>query len=506
MALHEAQRQPGASASSHQAGSTLSAVHSPPADANDGAQQQHSSTAEQLHSSPPQQQQAPKPGASPPAESVTLPQRVGTQNAEANHSSQQEGTVQQQQAKLSGVSTPTGPSLPGSMTKQDPQQQLLQQLAAQAGFQLVSPPSQSAGGVAAHAGGMHQADQNTPVQAPLPHQHEWPAAYGHAGVSQGLGPELGHHGLLQQLGQDLQSSAMQIASMQQQQVQQQSRLPAWAQQALMPDPTPPMPASTTFYGTLGANLAHSMHALHASPAHSMPGQYASAAHMHEQYNSSGLRASQTGGSWNQPPWQQQQQQPQQWGLHDYPTQQYSNMTPVRNLAHIAVQGFGVYSSSPLDSSSSPAAASWLFNHGGVDTGTPATPQGRQASPMDQSQAGDTAALHSHGRGPSQQGSWSGSLPDVVHDKHLGMGKEPPVSVLEPYQAETGLPLVLSGGSSGVSSPVRESGHLESLLEVNNRFEAAMGRARAQLQVSLHSACNRWINISGRIMTRQAQRC
>lgn len=416
--------------------------------------------------------------------------------------------MQQQQAKLSGVSTPTVPSLPSSVTKQDPQQ-----LAAQAGFQLVSPPSQSAGGAAAQAGGMHQADLHTPVQAPSPHQHEWPAAYGHPGVSQGLSLELSHPGLLQQLGQDLQSSAMQLASMQQQQqqhVHQQSRLPAWAQQALLPDHTPPMPPPTSFYGTPEASLAHSTHALHASPAHTLPGQYVSAAHMHEQYNLSGLRASQTGGSWNQPPWQQQQQQPQQWGLHDHPTQQYSNMTPVRHLDHSVLQGSGVYSSSPLDPRTSPTTAFWPLGHGGVDMGTPATPQGRQASPMGQSQAGNAGVLHSHGRGPPQQGSWGGSLPGVMHDdmhdEHLDMGKGPPVSAPDPYQAEIGVPSVLSGGSSGVSSPLRESGHLESLLEVNNRVEAAMGRARAQLQVSLHSAYNRRINLSGRIMTSTCHTC
>lgn len=490
LALHEAQRQPEPT---DQADSGPSASHSPPADPHPCPQQQDDNTAEQLHPSQPPQhsshQRTPQPGKSPPAESVTLPQRLETQDAEAAHSPQQEGTVQPQQA-ASG--TPTATCLPGSMTKQDPQQQLLQQLAAQAGFQLVSPPSQSAG-PAAQAGGMHQAEQGTPVQASLPHQQQqWPAA--HAGVSQGLSLELSHHGLLQQLGQDLQSSAMQIASMQQQQqVQQQSRLPAWAQQALLPDHTPPATPPASYYGMLGVNPPHSMHALHSSPAHGLPGHYLSAAHTHEQFGSGGLRASQTGASWGLPAWHQQQQpqQPQpQWELHDQHTQQFSDMTPLGNLDNSAMQGSGAYSSSLLDPRSSPGTAFWPLGHGGVDISTPATPQGWQASPMrgGQSQAGTAAPLHSHSGGPQQQGSRGGSLPGARHDEHLEIAmavNQPSLSVLDPNQGEVGVPSVLSRGSSGVSSPLRESGHLESLVEVNSRVEAAMGRARAQLQVSLN---------------------
>ncbi|KAL0054091.1 hypothetical protein WJX82_003615 [Trebouxia sp. C0006] len=59
----------------------------------------------------------------------------------------------------------------------------------------------------------------------------------------------------------------------------------------------------------------------------------------------------------------------------------------------------------------------------------------------------------------------------------------PGSVQGSAQGNAWMPPVLSGASSGLSSPLRESGHLESLLEVNSRVEAAMDRARAQLQGS-----------------------
>lgn len=63
----------------------------------------------------------------------------------------------------------------------------------------------------------------------------------------------------------------------------------------------------------------------------------------------------------------------------------------------------------------------------------------------------------------------------------------PGSVQGSAQGNEGMPSVLSGGSSGLSSPLRESGHLESLLEVNSRVEAAMDRARAQLQAGTTSS-------------------
>ncbi len=74
------------------------------------------------------------------------------------------------------------------------------------------------------------------------------------------------------------------------------------------------------------------------------------------------------------------------------------------------------------------------------------------------------------------------------------------------QGGPGMPPVLSGGSSGLSSPLRESGHLESLLEVNSRVEAAMDRARAQLQAISALKCYRlpadslsvWLDMSDRL--------
>jgi len=69
---------------------------------------------------------------------------------------------------------------------------------------------------------------------------------------------------------------------------------------------------------------------------------------------------------------------------------------------------------------------------------------------------------------------------------LEAGMHAPGSVQGSAQGDAGMPPVLSGGSSGLSSPLRESGHLESLLEVNSRVEAAMDRARAQLQAGTSS--------------------
>ena len=62
----------------------------------------------------------------------------------------------------------------------------------------------------------------------------------------------------------------------------------------------------------------------------------------------------------------------------------------------------------------------------------------------------------------------------------------PGSVQGSAHGSAEMPQVLSGGSSGLSSPLRESVHLESLLEVNSRVEAAMDRACAQLQAGTSS--------------------
>lgn len=495
MALHESQRQPDVvSAALDQTATAPPAVHPHPHPAQpNSSTQQEANPAGQSPTSQQQQsldQPVQQPGSWQSAQHVTAPLQLEAQAAEEGHSTQQQGPVQEQQAR-SSIGTPTGTSLPDSMTKQDPQQQLLQQLAAQAGFQLVSPPPGQAVPAGSAQAAMHQAEQGTPLLATLPHQQQW-AALSHAGVSQDLGHELSH-GLLQQLGQGLQSSAMQAAAMQQQQqqqqVQQQSRLPAWAQQALLPDQAPPATPPAAYYGMPGLSPAHSMHALPSPPAHSVPGQYVSGGHMHEQYDPAGMRASLGGGTWQLPAWQQQQQQAQatpQW-LHDQHAQQYGGMAAAESLHHSAVQGSGSYHtphrSSPLDLRSSHAAASWPFSQGGPAMGTPADPQGRRTPPLLPPQANTADALYSHASASRQQHSNRGedSLPAMLQDSYADAVAAPKLS-LQDSGPEMGVPSVLSGGSSGVSSPLRGSGHLESLMEVNNRVEAAMGRARAQLQV------------------------
>lgn len=214
----------------------------------------------------------------------------------------------------SGPPTMTHPRSSG--TKQDPQQQLLQQLAAQAGFQLLPPPSQSpvmsmaqspayqfppiAPGVGQPTPSpQYLQQQQQQLQSPVPAD---------VGFSQGL---------LQHLGQDLQSSARQMASMQQQLQQQQSRLPAWAQQALMPQQqqvssafSPHANMQTTTSGPVGQGL----------PTNGLIGQFPEGphgqfgggmhAHGHSQVaagHAPDLRASQ-GKSSLQASWQQQQQQ------------------------------------------------------------------------------------------------------------------------------------------------------------------------------------------------------
>ncbi|KAL0033072.1 hypothetical protein WJX79_001234 [Trebouxia sp. C0005] len=87
--------------------------------------------------------------------------------------------------------------------------------------------------------------------------------------------------------------------------------------------------------------------------------------------------------------------------------------------------------------------------------------------------------------PSSAGSRPPQWQDDAWHPEASGGLEavmrPPGSVQGSAQGDVGMAPVLSGASSGFSSPLRESGHLESLLEVNSRVEAAMDRARAQLQ-------------------------
>ena len=467
-------------------------MHPHTAGTNSSAQQKET-PAERLPTGQQQQQQgldpeASQPGSLQPPKDVTAPcQLHESQGGGAADGAQQQGQVQQPQARPGiGIGTPTGPNSLDSMTKQDPQQLLLQQLAAQAGFQLVSPPSQSAG--SAQAAMHHQAEQGTPMQATLPHQQQW-AALSHAKLDQDLDHKLSQ-GLLHQLGQGLQSSAMHHASMQQQQVQNLSRLPAWAQQALLPDQTPPVTPPAAYYGMPGLSPAHSMQALPSLSG----GQYTPGGQLHEQYDPAGMRASLAGGSWHLPSWQQPQQAQAtpHWLLdqHAQHAQQYGSMAAAESLHHNAVQSSGPYHtphrSSPIDVRSSHAAAFWPCDHGGADMRTLADPQGRHSPPMMQSQMGDADTLHSQGSATQQQHSSRGEafLPGIMQGSPSDTAMPAKLSLQDPSQAEMGVPSVLSGGSSGVSSPLRGSGHLESLVEVNNRVEAAMGRARAQLQVDL----------------------
>lgn len=506
MALHESQRQLDILAAPDQVAPISAAVH-PHLAGTSSSTQQEGTPAEQVCTSQQTQQQQqqegldldPKtsePDSLQPPKDMTVPYGLHeAQGAGASHVPQHQGQVQEQQAR-SGIGPPTGNSFPDSMTKHDPQQQLLRQLAAQAGFQLVSPPSQSAGSAQAV---MHQAEQGTQLQAALPPQQQQWAALSHAGVNQDLNHELSQ-GLLHQLGQGLQSSAMQYATMQQQQqqIQHQSRLPAWAQQALLPDQTPPVTPPTAYYGMPGLSPAHSMQAL-PSP----PGQYVDGGQLHEQYGPADVRASLGGSSWHPLAWQQQQQQAQatpQWLLDQHAQQQYSTMAAAGSLHHSAVMGSGPYhtphQSSPLDLRSSHAAAFWPPSHGGAGVGTPADPQRQHSPPLMQSQVGDSETLHSQGSMPRRQHSSRSecSLPGMMQGGHSDSATPAKLSLQDSGQAEMGVPSVLSGGSSGVSSPLRGSGHLESLVEVNNRVEAAMDRARAQLQVNLTRCFSRPISL------------
>lgn len=212
----------------------------------------------------------------------------------------------------SGPPTMTHP--PGSGTKQDPQQQLLQQLAAQAGFQLLPPPSQSPVMSMAQSPAYQfpplapGVGQPTPSPQYLQQQQLQSPVPADVGFSQGL---------LQHLGQDLQSSARQMASMQQQLQQQQSRLPAWAQQALMPQQqqmssafSPHANMQTASSGPLGPGLP--TNGLIGQFPEGPHGQFGEGMHAHGHSQVAGhapdLGASQ-GMSSLQASWQQQQQQP-----------------------------------------------------------------------------------------------------------------------------------------------------------------------------------------------------
>lgn len=382
------------------------------------------------------------------------------------------------------------------MSMHDSQQQLLQQLAAQAGFQLVSPPSQPA--VPAQAV-MPAAEQQTPLPGNLAYQQQQLQSplLSQAAGTQGLDHELSQ-GLLQQLGQGLQSSAMQFASMRQEQQQQQSRLPAWAQQALLPEHGPPS-AGSPYYGVQGLSPGHGMHALHSPPVHSMtpPSQYGDGPHMYEQHDAA-MRASQSGGSWQVPVWPQQQPSMQgtppgsvHW-LNQH-TQQLGSKTSTGPSGQFdAVRGSRQYQmqhgQSPLDLAGNLAAASWAQGGYGRPELDPSTlPQGQIPPPLMQQQSSNVGSMHSQSEGAWRQSSQASGKPNPLNDELLDCesAQNLPLSAQRSAQADRGVRHGVSGGSSGLSSPLRGSGHLENLMEVNKRVEAAMDRAQAQLQARLH---------------------
>ena len=202
-------------------------------------------------------------------------------------------------------------NLPGSNSKQDLQQQLLQQLAAQAGFQLVPPPSQSPVVSMGHTP-THQPGPllNTPSHYHQQLQQQLPMS-ADAGFSQGV---------LQHMGLGLQSSAMQMVQMQQQQ-QQASRLPAWAQQALMPQHHHQQQLSPAFSPHADLPRANPSHMSQGLPPNGLfgqfaEGQFADGPHFpsaggvdaHDQFGSghtASLTASQGVSSWQAPQPQQQ---------------------------------------------------------------------------------------------------------------------------------------------------------------------------------------------------------
>jgi len=206
---------------------------------------------------------------------------------------------------------PSMTNLPGSNSKQDLQQQLLQQLAAQAGFQLVPPPSQSPVMSMGHT----PTHQPGPLLNTPPHYqqqlHQQLPMSADAGLSQGV---------LQNLGLGLQSSAMQMVQMQQQQ-QQPSRLPAWAQQALMPQHHHQQQLSPAFSPHADLPRAVSGHMSQGLDPNGLFGQFAEGqfadgphfpfaggVNAHDQFgpgHTASLKASQGVGSWQAPQPQQQ---------------------------------------------------------------------------------------------------------------------------------------------------------------------------------------------------------
>ena len=482
--MHEAQRQAG-SAPEEQPFSPDPAVQSTTADA--GAVTQSGSTALRsgaAHVEQPQQQQLQSPGLPPQEPASSQP----AANVSSTHTHGTQGSQQQSSSPEHYLGSGSG--MPSSMNMHDSQQQLLQQLAAQAGFHLVPPPSQPPVSTQAV---MQAADQHTPLPGSFTYQQQQLQSplLGQATATQGLNQELSH-GLLQQLGQGLQTSAMQFASMQQQ--QQQSRLPAWAQQALLPEQVP-LGAASPYYGVQGLSPGHSMHALHSPPVHGITpaSQYGDGTHMREQLDAA-MQASQSGGSWQVPAWPQQQQPIQdtpQGSMHwlSQHAQQLDSSTAAGHSGqYSAVQGSRQHQMQsgqfPLDVAGNLAAASWAQGgFGGPDVG-PDTQMPQL--PLMQQQASNADSMHSHSPGAWQHSSQAGVKPSTLNDelRDCDADQRFPLNAQRSTQADTGALHNLSGGSSDLSSPLRGSGHLENLMEVNARVEAAMDRAQAQLQARL----------------------
>ncbi len=300
--------------------SSRTPVHADGADAAEGipvGQQQAASLHEQHNQSDQAQHQTPsqQPQHAQQAGAPSMLTPPGS-HAFSSHSAQHG----QHQGNSPGLWESPGPSqqgwsdsgpasmsiLPGSNSKQDLQQQLLQQLAAQAGFQLVPPPSQSPVMSMGHA----PTHQPEPLLSTPPHSHYQQQLQQQLPMSADAGFS---QGVLQHMGLGLQSSAMQMVQMQQQQQQQASRLPAWAQQALMPQHHHQQqlyPAFSTHPDLLRADPSHMTQGL---PPNGLFGQFAEGqfadgphfppaggADAHDQFgpgHTAGLRASQDVGSW-----------------------------------------------------------------------------------------------------------------------------------------------------------------------------------------------------------------
>ena len=231
----------------------------------------------------------------------------------------------------------------------------------------------------------------------------------------------------QQQQQLMQSQGLPAAQLDPLQQQQQSGLPAWAQQAL----TPPQ----HFPGAV-SQAAYSMQDSHAQRDIRASAQFMSNPHA---ARLSGQEMTPPGHNSWQGDWQQQQQLG---GVHE------SQQWPEPHAVHHMRQSY-------------PSSAQHA---------DPRTFSSQQQQPQ-------TAWGQEH-----NQSAWTRQ----PHAVQAGLADEAAQLALTAQSSGQGgleVPFGLSRGSSGLNSPLQESGHFESLLEVNNRVEAAMDRARAHLQAS-----------------------